>query len=335
MKRRIALVLVLLAMGTAHGTTVRRAVGAGPLYPLDFKTLLDTLSRFHSEANVTPLPGRLVACVAPFDGYGLSGGVAAHAFKQLKPGQYDRVVVLGCSNFTQFEGCSIPAVEAYVTPLGFVPLDKPAIEKLCRSSLIRERSVRYADSPRHIPVHEREYSIENMLPFLQERMGDSFLLVPIVIGRLSGQAARLHEQSVANVAEAVRGIVDDRTLVVVASHFTHYGREFGNVPGGDNPAEAIERLDKQAFELITEPNPAAFNTYLRVTRNRINGAEALRVLMAMLPGGVQAEVTAYELSGRLMRTLDTRSVSYAAISFYDPKGTARTPPPRPAPDGGK
>lgn len=331
--------------------TIRRAVAAGPLYPADTVKLRATVERLLDEADPPePPPGRLVACIVPHDGYGLSGKVAAHAFKHLKPGQFDKVIVLGACHDNTLETCSVAAVDAYLTPFGVVPLDWKDLSVLCRSTLFAARTLRYRHNDflktqQRRPLHETEHSIEVVLPFLQHTLGNEFALLPVLVGDLNataGTAAMAGEKvdvnrglrTIEKTARALGKQVDDRTLVVVSTNLTHYGNDFAYRPAmvAVDPEEAIPVLDEAAVEFILARDMAGFDRYLEGTGNPICGATAIKVLMELLPPNVQGRQLAYDFSGRLLPPDPTtgeitRSVSYTAINFYAPPRRERVPAP--------
>lgn len=343
--------LLLFAHATLAWEAVRRPSAAGPLYPEKPEALTNCLLRLSQDAPKCPEGQRMVACVVPHSAYGLSGKVAAAAFAQLEPGAYKRVVVLGAPTVTTFQGCSIPAVEAYQTPLGYVPLDRKAIDLLTRSNLFTERGLRYRQSDSHPPLHEIEPAIELVLPFLQERLG-RFLLVPIMVGDLrtgAGDAVdaetgamasdmrnnekRINEQAFESVARALGAILDENTLVVTTAEFTHFGTEFNFTPFADNTAEQIKKLDDALIACVLQRNSAGLNACLETTKNPITGANALRVLLKILSPDLRGNLLAYDTSGNLLKRTE-QSVSYAALGFYmpAPAETAAVPAePQPAP----
>ena len=89
---------------------VHRPVGPGLLYPNTTSKMLKAIFELLEEAEGPSPKARLLACVAPHSALGLSGEVAAEAFKDLRPGQYDRVMVLAPAHYASFSGCSIAAV---------------------------------------------------------------------------------------------------------------------------------------------------------------------------------------------------------------------------------
>ncbi|HNR31560.1 MAG TPA: AmmeMemoRadiSam system protein B [Candidatus Hydrogenedentes bacterium] len=311
----LVLAAALLLPGATPTVRVRPPVNAGTYYPADAAKLREVIRGYFEKAGVEPMNARLVACIAPHSAFGFSGAVAAHAFKELRPGQYDRVIVIAPSNFATFPGCSVPAVEGFATPLGVTPLAGPAIRQLCLSPQVTLRTLRYDEVAQRSQVHEKEHAIEVLLPLLQERLG-YFELVPILVGDLSRPGGEFDVHVLDAVAEAIRGIVTERTLIVASSNFTQYGEEFQYVPFRENIVERIKALDDTAFSRILARDAEAFRAYLRETRNPIGGQNAILLLLRLLPKNAFGRVVAYDTSGR-MTGMPARSVSYAAIDFHD------------------
>ncbi|MBI2421851.1 MAG: AmmeMemoRadiSam system protein B [Candidatus Hydrogenedentes bacterium] len=311
------LALALLLPGSAHATAeVHKAVGAGPLYPDKPEMLLQALDRFYAGANPAPPPGRLFAIVAPHSGYGLSGAIAAQAFKSLTPGQFDKVIVLGPSHFRNIEGCSIPAVTFFETPFGLVTLQESIIRELCYSPMITMRGLRYEGGSSRKQLHEQEYSIEMVLPFLQERLS-RFTLVPVLVGEMNDTNGMVDPTRVEAVADTIREVLDERTLLVISTDFTHYGHDFSFKPFVDNAVENIQALDDRAYGRILEKDFDGFLRFLEKTGDPICGADALLVLLKILPKNTIPILHASGIS--MAQTGDpNRSVSYASFSFYLP-----------------
>ena len=317
--RPLVLMLVLLCVATAaraEGPTIRPPVAAGSFYPLEPELLRTTLQQLYAGVPTPSPEGRLAAVIVPHSGYEFAGSVAAHAFRELQPGQYDRVIILAPSHFSSFEGLSIPAADAFVTPLGVVPIDRDAVDRVIYSALIDVRALHYNKNSDHKPLHENEYSIEVLLPYLQERLVQ-FQIVPIMVGTLNDAQGRFNANSVSAVAESLKEIVDDRTLIVVSSDFTHFGNDFSFRPFNTNIPEAIQGLDTKAFELIVARNLDEYRNYMKVTKNTICGNLAIQIMMELLPRHTKGKLLAYDMSLRHTQNVD-RSVSYAALSFHEP-----------------
>lgn len=332
MRGRIALALILSALvliGPKSVMRIREPIAVGHWYPEERETLRAAVQRYVNAADVTVPEGRLVACIVPNGEYGFSGDVAGHVFKLIQTGQYDRVIILTGSHFAKFRGCSIAAVQGYRTPLGEVPVDSPAVRKLCYSTLISTRSLKLRGPPdarTRALVHEAEYGIEVVLPFLQERMG-LFWLVPIVVGELRTHRGDVDENAINTVVRALRKVIDDRTLVVISTNFTHHGNAYSYRPFRENVLEGIQDLDKQAFRHILKKDFDGFQKYLEDTRNTIDGKVAIGLLLRLLPQQAQGHILAYDISSRKVKNLSS-AVSYAAIAFIDPT----RPPAEPYPE---
>jgi len=265
--------------------------------------------------------------VTPHAAYGFSGDVAAHAFKHIQPGQYDRVVILAPSHFAPIEGCSIPIAQAFVTPLGAVALDQEAIQRVSTSPLISTRSLHYDPRSERRPTHEREFAIEVVLPFLQERIGQ-FLLVPILVGKLTDLEGDYREDRLSVVADSIRDILHERTLLVISTDFTHYGAQYNYTPFDESVdiPTAIRGLDRKAFELLLRKDSGEFFRFLRNTQAPICGHDALLLMLKLLPKNAKGELLAYLTSGERLRQTEP-SVSYGAMVYYEPGTVAPSPRP--------
>ncbi len=330
--KRLCLFVLLIAGTTLSyaGEIVRLPIGSGPLYPESPQTLLETLDKLFNQATPPDYSMPLKACIVPHDGYGLSGAVAAHAFKYLKPGQFERVIVLGGARYVHFDGCSMPEVKAYLTPLGYVPLDKEAVQLVSRSPLFSIHDVSYTRRPGQVSIHEKEPSIELVLPFLQQRLG-KFKLVPILVGNLKDSTDKFNVRHIEVVADTLQKIIDDKTLLVVSAEFTHFGNDFSFRPFTEDIFENIERIDSRLFDYILEHDVPGLHHFIAQNHIPVIGEEAIEVLLKLLPHYVGGQVLAHELSGRSMKN-EKRSISYAAINFYDARGlnavsqTSKEPP---------
>jgi len=187
---------------------IRPPAVAGFFYPEDpgeLRAAVDAYLSGARQSNLedpeTPWPK---AVIAPHAGYVYSGAVAASVYTRLEAAQgtVRRVILLGPSHRVGFSGLAVPSAEAYVTPLGAVPIDAHAIAQIAGFS-----QVRLLDD-----AHAQEHSLEVHLPFLQTVLGE-FQLVPIVVGDAT-------PEDVARVLEALWG--GPETLVVVSSDLSHY-----------------------------------------------------------------------------------------------------------------
>ena len=275
---------------------VRKPAVAGRFYPADAKALRATVDACLAEAPTAEFKGRLLALIAPHAGYEFSGKVAGCSFKQVRKGAFQRVIVLGTSHYGDFRGFSIMDVGAYATPLGDVPLDRPACAKLAAHEL----HVRADDS------QAREHSIEVELPFLQAALGE-FQLVPILVGRLDAGDAE-------KIAAALREYLTPSTLVVVSSDFTHYGQSYGYVPFTEDIEQNLRKLDMGAVDLILRKDYDGYVKYMRNPAPTICGRFPIEVLLKLLPAEAEGRLLKYDTSGRITGDF-TLSVSYVSAVF--------------------
>ena len=281
----------------------RRSLGpavAGTWYPGDEASLAHVVDDLlgASAGDSDPDTGRVLALIEPHAGYVYSGRVAGEGFRGVCGQDVGRVILIGPSHYEAFTGAAVPEADAYRTPLGEVELDTEALEALARQSRIRASNRPF----------RQEHCLESEIPFLQRALAPGWRLIPVLLGSgTSGAAAQ-------QIADALRPLLDATTLVVVSSDFTHYGPRFGYVPFRDDVRERIRGLDMGAVERIRRRDVTGFESYLQETGATICGRDAINVLLRLLPGDVEARLTAYDTSGSLTGDWD-HSVSYASMAF--------------------
>ncbi len=180
----------------------REPAVAGTFYPADAAALDAAIERYLSSCE--PGADAPKALIVPHAGYVYSGPVAACAYARLAPARdrIRRVVLIGPSHYLGFRGLALPATEAFLTPLGRVPLDREAIDRLRALPQVVVNDA----------AHAREHSLEVQLPFLQSVLED-FVLIPLLTGEAPPEA----------VAEVLALLWDGpETLIVVSSDLSHY-----------------------------------------------------------------------------------------------------------------
>jgi MEMO1 family protein len=191
----------------------------------------------------------------------------------------------------------VPSVTHYATPLGEVPLDRDFIGQLEKHNLFQTIP----------PVHQHEHSVQIELPLLQFGLGDDFHLVPVVVGQLDNK-------TIEETAAVLKSLIDEETLVVASSDFTHYGPNFQHVPFRENIPENLKELDMGAYEFITKRDIAGFLNYCREKGNHICGNIPIAILLGMLPAGVRVNLIQYDTSGNITGDF-INSVSYLTAAF--------------------
>jgi AmmeMemoRadiSam system protein B/AmmeMemoRadiSam system protein A len=178
---------------------VRLPAVAGMFYSDSPDKLRGDVSSFLKTAGGVEVTGKIRGLVSPHAGYIYSGVVAAAGYRQVDP-SIKTVFLLGSSHRIPLGAPSIPAVQAYQTPLGRVPLSKLA-------STLR-------NSPGFVSVidaHLQEHSLEVQLPFLQLMLKD-FEIVPILINSSDPKV----------LAETLAPHITEDTLIVASTDLSHY-----------------------------------------------------------------------------------------------------------------
>ncbi|MCX7706973.1 MAG: AmmeMemoRadiSam system protein B [Anaerolineae bacterium] len=277
---------------------IRPSAIAGTWYPGSAPALRRTVEGYLDAVLPQPLPGPVVALVAPHAGYAYSGSTAAHAYAQVRGAAFSRVVLFGPLHRpiwgSRLGAFMVPTEAAYRTPLGDVALDRDFIQKL-------------AERVNLTPVRgDQEHSLEIELPFLQVALG-SFQLVPIMFGEHvadPGAPTRLDQ-----LAAALAALWDEGTLIVVSTDLTHL----------EDYAEVV-RIDRKLVELVAAFDIDGLTRALAAEEVQACGATGLiaGLRTAQKVGARGARVLKYATSGDI--TGDKRpgvyTVGYLAAAVY-------------------
>jgi len=129
------------------------------------------------------------------------------------------VVLIGPSHRYPFRGVAASGARWFATPLGRIPLDREAIERIARLP-----GVLLLDA-----AHENEHSLEVHLPFLQVAL-DEFSLVPLLVGETEPEP----------VAAVIEALWDGpETAIVVSSDLSHF-----------HDYETARRIDRATAEAV-------------------------------------------------------------------------------------
>ncbi|MEK7821493.1 MAG: AmmeMemoRadiSam system protein B, partial [Planctomycetota bacterium] len=288
-------------------TDVQEPAVSGFFYPRDPEKLKEMLNRLLANAPQKELAGRPVALISPHAGYDYSGGVAAHGYKAVQGKGYKRVIVLAPSHYgKRYRGAAILKARYYKTPLGQVEIDQEVCNQLVEHPPYFGRDALFGY---YSGAYKNEHSIETQLPFLQTVLGE-FKLVPVLLGVLM-------EDDFQKIADALRPYMDENTLVVASSDFTHYGDRFSYTPFRSNIEENLKKLDHGATERILALDFDGLMRYREETGITACGFYPIAVLLKLLPKETQGTVLVYDTSGRMVNDF-SQSVSYTSIVFTAP-----------------
>lgn len=208
---------------------IRQPAVAGTFYPDKPDHLQQQINSYLAAAAEQPLAldvDRIKALIVPHAGYIYSGALAARAYHLLSQRQSPirRVILLGPAHRVALRGIALPQADAFVTPLGTVPIDQNAVRDLLQSSLVSQQPL----------AHAQEHSLEVQLPFLQTVL-DDFTLVPLVVGQTEPDA----------VAALLEPFLHNHTdLIVVSSDLSHF-----------LPYNLAQQTDTETSQLIEAKQP--------------------------------------------------------------------------------
>lgn len=294
--------LMLNCIHAEEKREIRQPAVAGAFYPADPKELERMVNDLLARAQVPEIKEPLLAVVSPHAGYPYSGPVAAHTYAALKGRKFVRVVVIAPSHFEAFPFASVYEGDAYLTPLGSVPVDKAFAAKLAGNNPLIKLSSRG-----HEQVNGHgEHSLEVELPFLQRVLGE-FKLVPIVMGDQSYETSRSVGVALAKLIQggANRSPQGFDTLIVASSDLSHY-----------HPYQEAVELDRKSLKAIEEWD------YLNMSQNFERqiweacggGPIVAAMIAAERLGANKAEILKYANSGDITGD-KSRVVGYGAVVF--------------------
>lgn len=208
---------------------IRQPAVAGTFYPAAPVQLQQLVNQMleRADAESKPVPK---AIIAPHAGLIYSGEIAATAYARLLPAQkiITRVVLIGPSHRVAFYGLATSSADAFITPLGKIPVDAEAVNKIARLPFVE-----YLEQ-----AHRDEHCLEVQLPFLQTVL-DNFSIIPIV----AGEAA---PEQVSTVLEMLWG--GPETLIVISSDLSHYHDYLTAKKKDLETSKLIEALQYEALD---------------------------------------------------------------------------------------
>jgi AmmeMemoRadiSam system protein B len=295
----LCIVLSVQECRTQKLQTDRFPAVAGQLYPPAASELKSTLDDLFKKAEPRKIKGDIIALILPHAGYIYSGSVAASGFNQLDPGKkYENIFLIGSSHRIAFEGASVYASGDFITPLGTVVVNKSIAADLVK---------KYDFFSDRTDAHMQEHSLEVQLPFLQNKLGTGFRLVPIVIGTQSPEVCK-------KIADALKPYLNSKNLFVISSDFSHYPSY-----------EDAKKVDKITADAILTNSP---DELLRVLgkneeKNIPNLATSLcgwtsvmtLLNMTRYASDISTDIICYKNSGDSEYGEKSRVVGYNAIAF--------------------
>ncbi len=276
---------------------IRQPAVAGSFYPGNSNDLSETLNRLIRKAKPTGI-AKPVGIVVPHAGYVYSGQIAADAFNQTLNYEYDIVVILGANHTTaDFNGISVYSEGGFLTPLGVVEVDEYVSSKLLNEKM----GVTFDEE-----VHQREHSVEVVVPFVQKYYPD-LQIVPVIIGTSDLDICKSFSDSLCEVLR------DRNPLIVASSDLSHFPNYDDAMSTDRRTIEAILRIDPEIFLAEVEKHEAE-----KIPGLVTSACGESPVITAMYAskklGANKARLITYCNSGDISRD-HSRVVGYAAVSF--------------------
>ncbi len=290
-------------MGSCPSTNIiRKSLFDGRFYPHGQKVLKRELE-FLFRSAAAPVEKEILpqAIISPHAGYVFSGEVAASAFNQIPAGaSYKRVFVLASSHHLFFKGASVYCDGDYQTPLGNIKVDRELAGELVENHDIFNNNRE---------AHNLEHSLEVQLPFLQYRLADDFLLVPVILGTQS-------DKDCESVARVLSPYFNKENLFVISTDFSHYP-EYRDAT----------KVDKLTSDAIITNNPDVLlrtiqqnkkKNYNNLATSLCGWTSVLTLMYITQNKNVEYKKIIYKNSGDIALYGDkSRVVGYQAIAVFN------------------
>ncbi len=255
---------------------------AGTWYPDSAAEIERLVGIGKSAAPALPHPAVLIV---PHAGYAYSGAIAARAYARLPADDYDRVIILAPSHRVALgRTFSVEPADEVATPFGPVTLTPDLHDALAA-----------LPGARFTPeAHPCEHAIDIQLP-LVKRFLPRCAVGAMIVGQW-GCRADGDGRALAAFGAAFRKLLAPRTLVIVSTDFTHYGRDFGYVPFTDDVSRRLPELDAEMFAALAKNDNRAWSAALDRTGATVCGVACLHLLLAALPESARFERLEYATS---------------------------------------
>jgi AmmeMemoRadiSam system protein B/AmmeMemoRadiSam system protein A len=308
---------LLLVLGFFSISAKERVAHLKGWYSTDSKELaeqlgqMDTVAGKRYKADVQGVK----AIIVPHAGYRYSGSVAAAAFRLLNPSSIKRVIILAPSHRISFEGVAVIDSDKYRVPNGVIRLDTKVIKELLSKKIVKPAALIKPKNPFDV-----EHSIEIELPLIAHYLPDAKVIPLLIGGDLNINQAKI-------VAHNLKPYIDQNTVIVVSSDFTHHGSRFNYQPFKDSVPEQIKRLDDQVLQTVLHPSVSKFHAIIGKTKATVCGRFPIMILLALLENKIITQVAPYLVAYATSADGDKEtknSISYASVVFAKPKKTKTT-----------
>lgn len=212
----------------------RESKFAGSFYPKSKTDAEQMINVISEKVKCNSDKDKIFLGIVPHAGIQYSGYTALHFYKSIKNQNYDRIVVIGPSHNSNFEGFALSSANEWKTPFGALPLDNNFSTALC------DEEIKFNDN-----IHGDEHSVEIQSVFLKKIWANAPLFVPIIMGMQNERSAirlavKLSKMNVAN------------TLFIASSDLYHgYSYDEANKIDAATISEIL-KSDAQSFMNYSE-----------------------------------------------------------------------------------
>jgi predicted class III extradiol MEMO1 family dioxygenase len=208
-------------------------------YPSDPRALTEAVTGLLGASRIAA--GEAAALVLPHAAYPIAGGLLAAGFRAACARRIRRVLFLAPMHRDAGNQVVLPESQAFLTPLGEVPVDTERTAELEGWSTAFVRS----DVP-----HLEEHSVEVCLPFVQVAFPDASI-VPVLVGQVPAGLLR-------TLGRALNTILDGSWDTTLAIASTNLNGESGGLREANAFLRAMGALGAQgATGAGRAPRPAA------------------------------------------------------------------------------
>lgn len=226
-------------------------------------------------------------CLLPHAGHIYSGKVTAETLAEI---HLPRKLIILCPNHTGLgRHGAVWENGAFMTPFGLVPVAEDVAGRLLKTKWFCKDYL----------AHQKEHSIEVILPFLQYTMGQELEIVPISLAGM---------ENLPQMAESISQCMQEyeETGLVVSSDMNHFAAEKENKRKDFLALEAIRALNEEALVRTVIENDISMCGVL--------GAY-VAVLAAKKLNLQNCRLAGYDTSASVSGDT-SRVVGYAGLYFY-------------------
>lgn len=295
--------------------SVRPPALAGQAYPAEKESLLQFLKGILDKGKKTEITGRKVSLkglIVPHIDLEVGARVYAAGYRLLPARKPPLILLLGTGHHLSSGLVSLTSKD-FETPLGRVRTAKDIIEEL-------KKDASRVISPDDF-AHRSEHSLEFQLLFLQYLYGDSFEIVPILIGSfheylLGGKDFKDIPGLLAWVTK-IKQIIhrkQSQWLIIASVDLAHVGLKFGHSLPGEALVSQARANDEKLMTALARGDAQKFWQINQEVKDKYNicGFSALMILMLIWPG-LRGELLDYDF---WIDSASRSAVSFAAFGLY-------------------